>query len=187
MPDLFCPACGAVVNSRCVFGPDDADDILAFRPFYCTCGSRVPFPCVYAQDGAVVRLTLPGFPAVPFDPPPAAHVLRETTHLLPFREKVLLLTAGYDDRYVELVKLIARGANEEIEDCVASAANDEFIEFRAIRRDGSPVIFRSPRELYENVRHEVPDEILRTDGLTVVDAAWAGKHVSLAEVPPQEK
>lgn len=190
-------ACGAPIapeDARKVFGPEDTSSILRLLPFAVTCPScgreqHIGHTCLWAdsETGTAVRLTVPGETPVQFEPSQAGMALRDTDDMLVFREKILLCTAGYDDRIVEMIKLLSTGEKGEEDltfiEIMAVDAGVDGILMSGLRADGSSISFVTPRALYENVQREIPTDVLASDGFVTVDGAWARRRVA----PRQEK
>lgn len=184
MSTVRCPECARTFSPdplKDVFGPGDFAEVMSLRPFFSKCphcGKTVqaPYPCVYAdpEKGFAVRLASNGA-VLAYRGDEDTTMLRHTDNILIFREKILLLSAGYDDRICEMVKLLSKSANEEapIQDIVAVDADEQAVTYNAFMEDGSDTLFRSPRELYEKVRLELPDDVLSCRGFAVIDSAWA--------------
>lgn len=187
-----CPHCCAVAlldTARPALRLDGSglEAVLRLEPFQVPCGVcgrpvSPPVPAIFAGDGFAVRLLAAGFEAP--DAPQGVPVLRDTEDLLSFREKVLLLTAGYDDRAVELLKLMTEEANEgALTGLVALDATDEDIVFSAADDKGAEILFRSPRALHDRLASHLPGpsdtEFVR------VDRSWASSR--LKACPPQAK
>lgn len=194
----MCRACGAtlpVTVVQSVFGPDDTEDVLSLVPFFTNCPKcgepelQAVYSCVWADEDRklAVRLIVPGGGILEWPGAPEGSQLRNTFDILTFREKVLLWDAGYDDRIVEMMKLLGAKSEDETEAplvvSLAVAADSSSILMQGYRADGTDLQYRAPRELYEKIRREIPEEVLAADGFTTVDGEWASERVR----PAQEK
>lgn len=191
MPTYKCTACGATAQvpssiPGATFREKDLGPVLAFRPFTASCGKcsaavLAPVPAVYIGENFAVRLTPAGFAPMEDVPPPGSlRILRDTTDVLAFREKVLLLTAGIDDRAVELLKVITMKSNEDtgLQDLLVLDLDDEALHLSGVNRNGEDILYGSPLELYENVLAQIPqDGSWDTNGYAAVDVHWIRSRV----------
>lgn len=187
---FICPHCHAVAlldvsRPPVMLREDDREATLRLEPFFVPCGrcgQPVAPPCsaAYIGNGFTVRLVAPGF-RVP-KAPDGCVVLRETDNLLSFREKILVLDAGYDDRAVEILKLITEAANGGgAHSLLVMDATKEELVFSAQDSEGAELLFRSPRALHDRVRSQLEDMEPDT-GFQRVDRAWAAARIGTGPV-----
>lgn len=187
---FHCPHCGAVAmldtgQPPLVLDSSRRDDVLRLIPFFVPCGIcgkpvAPPCPALYQSDRFAVRLSPPGFALA--SSPNGTAVLRDSSDLVTFREKILVLEAGYDDRAVEILKIMTEQANGwQISSLVAMDASPEEIVFTAQDKGGAELLFRSPRPLYDKVASQLgdpgPDDGFRWIGREWAMAMLAGNQV----------
>ena len=149
MADYFCENCHAhaEVADACVRlnaaqpgAYDAATSLLPFAAICEHCGSPiiVPRPSIYIDHDRrfAVRLRPSGF-RMPLYDGPLDYTLRDTQLLLDFREKVLLLSRGYDDVAVEFLKQQTKKANPEtgFVDIVLTDVQEDYLQMQGILPD----------------------------------------------------
>ena len=185
MADYFCDFCGAhaEVDDECLHldasRPDAYRQVVEMQPYTAACGRCgapvvVPRPTLYTdrERGFAVRMRPSGFRS-PLYTGPLDYTLRETPFLLEFREKVMLLSNGFDDVTVELLKRKTVEANpkEDFVDIVCMGVQKDHLQMRGIRTDRNSIPFNTPLELYESVLAAKP-EGLDPEGFAQVDQDW---------------
>lgn len=200
MADYFCEKCKAhaEVSDECVHldasAPDAYEAASFLLPFVTVCPRcghpiAVPRPCIYTDHDRrfAVRMRPSGF-RTPLYTGPLDYTLRDTQLLLEFREKVLLLTAGYDDVAVELLKARTQDANPKTRfvDIICMDIGPDYLRMEALLWDKRTLSYNSPVELYESVRKDVPDS-WRPVGFATVDSSWLADRLMEDLLPDQPK
>lgn len=123
-------------------------------------------------------------PRAQFDPL-AQYVLRTTTDLNAFREKLRILTIGLDDRAVELMKVLLfmqLKHDLDVVELVFHEIDGQTGDFRfaAVLSDGVEQYAAMPGALYQKLRQDAQERLFTsaTDFLTI-DMQWASEALML--------
>lgn len=153
------------------------------------CGAvyRFLYPCFFVDEKRkyVIRFQ-GGQEDIDFEKEFEGYIKRDCKTQEEFSEKIRMFQAGYDDRAMELLKLITF-AKVHLEDSTLSSiyfyrrnqkGNLDFTIFRGEEPDGIEI----RGAVYDNIRQIVEDMPTLPDKFICIDGEWAGKQITGSEM-----
>lgn len=187
---IDCPKCGAqfIFESTPVISSSERIlELSVFRAVCPSCGAQLmlSYPCVYHDEAKkiMIRFIPEGYNLSDLPPdapaPGEGYTLRSVYSVHSFREKLLIFDRGFDDRAIELLKILTIQQNPERFDLkdpdvlLLADADEEALSFFALGKDGNDFILKTPTGLYQQMCTELsslPCE--KEDGFQTIDSQW---------------